>query len=59
MRTRTKDWLDLKTMKPAYGFQVFHDGQWKDVAEDGKACIFASPAKRDKKRSEFRKLRLK
>lgn len=58
MKTRAKDWLNMKTMKPAYGIQVFHDGRWKDAAENGKACIFGSRYERDKKQAEFRKIKV-
>lgn len=57
MKTRVHDWLDMKTLKPAYGFQVFVDGKWLDVAENGKACIFHSTGERDKKQAKFRKMK--
>lgn len=57
MRTRISNWIDMKTRKPAFGFQVYHDGRWMNAAEDGKPCIYTSEAKRDKKQAEFRKLK--
>lgn len=55
MRTRPNDWLDTNTLETKYGIDVLHDGKWKHLAEDGKPCIYSTPAERDAKRAEYRK----
>lgn len=55
MRTRANDWLDTNTLETKYGIDVLHDGKWKHLAEDGKPCIYSTPAERDAKRAEYRK----
>ena len=42
-------------MKPRFGFEVHHNGQWKNAAEDGVPCIYATEQERDEKRAEFRR----
>ena len=56
MRTRKTEYLNSYTLKPEYSFQVF-DGEWKNVAENGRLCIYKTEEERDKKRAEYRKLK--
>ena len=58
MRTRTHDWFDTRTHKRQYGFQVFHNGTWRNAAENGAPCLFDTQEDRDLKQAEFRKMRM-
>lgn len=58
MRTRVCDWYDKKSGKPKYGFEVFHKGEWRHAAENGELCLFDTARQRDKKRGEFRRLKV-
>lgn len=57
MRTRAIEYLNRHTLKPEYGFQVFHDNEWKNVAENGEPCIYKTEKERDEKRAQYRKLK--
>ena len=57
MRTRATKYLNRHTLKPEYGFQVFHDNKWKSVAENGEPCIYKTEKERDEKRAQYRKLK--
>ena len=57
MRTRNSDYLNTETFKPEFSFQIFHDGEWKNVAEDGAPCIYKTEKDRDEKRAQYRKLK--
>ena len=57
MRTRATEYLNRHTLKPEYGFQVFHDNEWKNVAENGEPCIYKTEKERDEKRAQYRKLK--
>lgn len=57
MRTREADWFNTETMETMYGFQVYHDGKWRHVAENGKPQIFATAAERDAKRREYQAMK--
>lgn len=55
MRTRNHDWFDENTHEVHYGFQILTGDGWKNVAEDGKPCIYKKKADRDRKRREYSK----
>ncbi|MFD0726985.1 hypothetical protein [Lysobacter brunescens] len=55
MKTRIHDWFDTKRNRVMYGFQVHTADGWKNVAEDGKPCIYTCPEQRDAKRAEYRR----
>lgn len=57
MRTRATEYLNRHTLKPEYGFQVFHDNKWTNVAENGEPCIYKTEKERDEKRAQYRKLK--
>ena len=57
MLTRNRDYLNKKTLEPEFGFQVFDEGEWKNVAENGVPCIYKTPEERNAKRAQYRKLR--
>lgn len=57
MRTRAADWLNTETMRTMFGFQVYHEGRWRHVAENGKPLIYETREARDDKRAEYRKRR--
>lgn len=56
MQTAPTSWLDTETLKPKYGLKVLHEGRWKNLAEDGKPCIYDTETERDAKRAEYRKI---
>lgn len=58
MRTRPVEYLNTHTLQPEYGFQVFHNGEWKNVAEDSKPCIYKTEEERDEKRKMYRNLKM-
>ncbi len=58
MRTAANNWIDTSTGKLKYGIDVLHNGVWKHLAENGKACIYDSEEERDAKRAEYRKWRV-
>lgn len=57
MRTAPTTWLDTITLQSKYGLKVFHDGKWKNLAENGKPCIYDTTVERDAKRAEYRKIK--
>ena len=57
MRTRNHDFLNRNTFEREFGFQVFDEGEWKNVAEDGVPCIYKTEKERDEKRAQYRKLK--
>lgn len=57
MRTRNHDYLNMHTIEPEFGFQVFDEGEWKNVAEAGVPCIYKTEKERDEKRAQYRKLK--
>ena len=56
MKTRNHDWLNMETLKPAFGIEAYVNGIWMNVAQDGVPCLFDTAAERDAKRLEIRKL---
>lgn len=56
MRTREHNWLDTNTLEPKYGFQVYANGCWCHVHEDGKPCIYDTPEERDAARAKARRM---
>ena len=57
MRTRNHDYLNRHTFEREFGFQIFDEGEWKNVAEDGAPCIYKTEKERDEKRAQYRKLK--
>jgi hypothetical protein len=55
MKTRPFDWFDESKRVSMYGLQVLTEGGWKNLAEDGKPCIYPTTAERDQKRAEYRR----
>ena len=55
MKTRAFDWFDERKRVPMYGFQVLTETGWKNLAEDGKPCIYPTTEQRDSKRAEYRR----
>ena len=56
MKTKKNDWFDEAKNRVLYGFDVFHAGEWKYAAQDGKPCLFETEKERDAKQKEFRKI---
>lgn len=57
MRTRPHDWYDEAVTRTLYSFQVFHNGKWRHVAENGEPLLFAKANDRDAARARYRRLR--
>lgn len=59
MKTRNYDWYDTEKGAPAYGFQVFMNGEWAHPCEDGRLLVFPTKEERDTKRKEVSKIKEK
>ena len=44
---RPHEWINLDTMKPIYGIQAYHNGQWLHVAIKGVPAHYATASERD------------
>lgn len=47
MKTRVNDWIDTKTGAVMYGVQVRCQGQWMNVCDGSKPCVFDRKEDRD------------
>lgn len=57
MRTRPTSWIDIDTLQGKYGLQVLHKGKWRNLAENGKPCVYDTQEERDAKRREYSKIK--
>jgi glucose dehydrogenase len=57
MRTRKFDYLDTKTGKPVYSFQVRHNDKWHNVTRGNQPLLFHTEQERDRMRLAASKLK--
>lgn len=54
MKTKKTEYLDMKTLKPAYGIKVQHAGKWHDLAIDGVLYTAKTEKECEAKRAEIK-----
>lgn len=55
MKTQLSAWHKQDLDEVWYGVRVLVAGQWANLAENGKACIYPTRAEAEAKRGEWRK----
>ena len=57
MRTRPTKFLDKKALKPVYGIEVFHNGDWMPAGDDDGPYYFRDEHERNMKRKELSRIK--
>jgi hypothetical protein len=55
VRTRQRDWFNLRTKKIRLSFQVYIQGKWCYLSRDTKPLLFKTEAERDRIQAIARK----